>query len=275
MYRQPFRALLAVAALAISLVAAPAFSQSPPKDVVRVDILPGWRTENGTHMAGLRIRLAPGWKTYWRSPGAAGIPPSFSWSGSRNLESVRFLWPTPKVQMQSGLKTVGYSGEVIIPMEFTPKPGGAGRAITLRTQMELGVCQDICLPTTVTLRAELPAGGRPDPAILASIRNRPATEEEAGVGRVICEVEPISDGLRVTATIEVPDQGGEEFSIMELPDERIWISEAITRRKGNRLISTAEMVPPNAAPFMLSRSDLRITILGKNGAVDVRGCSAG
>src|SRR5690606_3324502 len=42
---------------------------------------------------GLHVALAPGWKTYWRSPGEAGIPPSFDWSGSRNLAAATVLWP--------------------------------------------------------------------------------------------------------------------------------------------------------------------------------------
>ncbi|MCB1329838.1 MAG: hypothetical protein KDK28_10515, partial [Maritimibacter sp.] len=39
-----------------------------------VDVLPGWRQADGTHMAALRITLDEGWKTYWRAPGEAGIP---------------------------------------------------------------------------------------------------------------------------------------------------------------------------------------------------------
>ena len=35
---------------------------------------------------GLQIKLAPGWKTYWRTPGDAGIPPHFDWVGSENLQ---------------------------------------------------------------------------------------------------------------------------------------------------------------------------------------------
>lgn len=34
---------------------------------------------------GLHIRLEPGWKTYWRSPGDAGFPTLLDWSGSANL----------------------------------------------------------------------------------------------------------------------------------------------------------------------------------------------
>ncbi|HEY2112000.1 MAG TPA: disulfide bond formation protein DsbD, partial [Dongiaceae bacterium] len=29
---------------------------------------------------GLQFQLAPGWKTYWRSPGDAGIPVSLDWA---------------------------------------------------------------------------------------------------------------------------------------------------------------------------------------------------
>src|SRR5690606_19912095 len=42
---------------------------------------------------GVHVRLAPGWKTYWRSPGEAGLPPNFDWSGSRNLKDVSISWP--------------------------------------------------------------------------------------------------------------------------------------------------------------------------------------
>src|SRR5215470_10644281 len=37
---------------------------------------------------GLEIKLAPGWKTYWRSPGEGGMPPRFDWSGSANLARI-------------------------------------------------------------------------------------------------------------------------------------------------------------------------------------------
>ena len=36
--------------------------------------------------AGVEIRLKPGWHTYWRYPGDAGVPPRFSFAGSQNLK---------------------------------------------------------------------------------------------------------------------------------------------------------------------------------------------
>ena len=40
---------------------------------------------NAPVRAGVEIKLKAGWKTYWRYPGDAGVPPRFDWSGSENL----------------------------------------------------------------------------------------------------------------------------------------------------------------------------------------------
>jgi hypothetical protein len=115
----------------------------------------------------------------------------------------------------------------------------------------------------------------PDPDIRASLKNRPATAKEAGVGAVTCSVEPISDGLRLTADIEMPSIGPKEVAVVELPDQSIWIAQAVSERNGSHLTAVAEMVPPNATPFLLNRSDVRFTIIGDRGAVDIQGCSTG
>ena len=55
----------------------------------------GWLKSDGLYTAALEIRLAPGWKTYWRAPGEAGFPPQFDFSSSRNLENLEIIWPAP------------------------------------------------------------------------------------------------------------------------------------------------------------------------------------
>ena len=46
-----------------------------------VRLIAGARSDDGaTVRAGIEIRLAPGWKTYWRYPGDSGIPPRFDFS---------------------------------------------------------------------------------------------------------------------------------------------------------------------------------------------------
>ena len=72
MLKAPIFALCAAAAFATSAFA------TTQDEVLQADLLPGWQMQNGHHMAGLRLQLAPEWKTYWRSPGEAGIPPLFN-----------------------------------------------------------------------------------------------------------------------------------------------------------------------------------------------------
>lgn len=249
-------------------------SADPLADIAKIEILPGWRTDEGHRIAAIRISLAPEWKTYWRAPGDSGIPPRFAWEGSENLQSVRLLWPTPNVFYLNGVRSIGYKDDVIIPMILTAVDPGNPQ-ISLRGEMELGVCRDICVPVNVSLKAKLAGPGQPDPAIRASMADRPATAKEAGVGAVTCSVEPISDGLRLTTRIDLPRMAKKEVTVVELPDQSIWISPAVSTRNGRQLTSVAEMVPPSATPFMLKRSDIRITVLGNGKGVDIQGCKAG
>ena len=241
-------------------------------DVLRVDVLPGWRTESGSHMAAIRIGLEPGWKTYWRTPGDAGIPPSFAWGRSRNLQAVLVHWPKPTVFNDYGMQTIGYKNGVVIPVELTPKK--PGRPIQMRLDLEIGVCEEICIPMQVSIEALLPSDeAERTPEISTALLNLPTSAASAGVGQVVCQIDPISDGLRVTAEINLPKSGSDEIAVIELPGAPVWISQTETLRAGGRLIATSDLISENAAPFSLDRSKLRFTILSADRAVDIRGCT--
>lgn len=259
-----------LAASALMAVTA-ASAQSLPDLVAEADVLPGWRTEAGTHMAGLRLRMAPGWKTYWRAPGDAGIPPQFDWAGSENIGAVRISWPVPEVFDQNGMRSIGYSGQVILPMELTPDEAGA--PIALSAQIDIGVCEVVCIPMTLEVAQMLPPDRvPPDPAIRAALADRPLNRGEAGVQAVDCRVEPIKDGLRLTARIDMPQRGAGETAVIELTDRPVWVAETETRRDGTGLYAATDLVPEEAQPFVLNRSALRFTVLSSGDAVDIRGC---
>jgi len=62
-----------------------------------VRLIAGTRVEGGAALrAGIEMRVAPGWKTYWRYPGDSGVPPRFDFSKSRNVKSVNVRWPAPQ-----------------------------------------------------------------------------------------------------------------------------------------------------------------------------------
>lgn len=265
--------LIALALLAIPLLPAQSRARTTSQDeVLQAALLPGWQVKAGTHMAGVRIDLAPGWKTYWRSPGDAGIPPQFDWSGSENLKSVRIHWPAPIVFHTNGYQTIGYKGGVVLPVELVAKD--PSRPVVLRSRIDLGICRDICMPASVELQTLVSAPGASDPAIRAALNAGPISAKSAGLTSVACKVEPISDGLRITATLTLPQQSGAEDVAFETADPSIWVSESQSERQGGKLISTAEMVGPGGQPFALDRSSLTLTVISGAGAIEIRGCPA-
>jgi Disulphide bond corrector protein DsbC len=247
-------------------------AQSLPEGVADIRLLEGWR-EGDVHHAALAITLVPGWHTYWRVPGEAGIPPVFAWNGSTNLERVGISWPSPSLFDQNGMTSIGYEGTLILPLDITPTDAGA--AVRLEAQIEIGVCKDICMPFAADVFADLPAGGEPDPLIRAARAGATVSGVAAGVGTVTCSALPIEDGLRVTSRITWPGAGGREHVVLELPGSDVWISDAKVTRDGGDLVAVADMVPPSGAPFALERSGVRITILAGGQALNIDGCTGG
>lgn len=268
-------AFLAACLGAVSLVSG-AFAQSGGPlsldDVAQIDVLPGWRDASGNHMAALRVRLAKGWKTYWRSPGDAGIPPRLDWRGSGNLASVTFHWPVPEVFDTAGMRTIGYTQDLILPMSLRPRQ--AGKPITLKGKVNLGVCKDVCVPMDAQISVTLPAqthdAARP---IKRALGARPDTASEAGLRKAVCKVEPIKDGLRLTAQIDMPRVGRGEVVVVETADPSLWVNTLSTERNGKILTTVAELVPTSGKPFLLNRSDVRLTVLAAGRGVDIRGCT--
>lgn len=264
------RHLLALPILALLGSVPPALAEELPAEVARLEVLPGWRTPEGRHMAALRLTLAPGWKTYWRAPGAGGLAPLFDFSASSGIAAAEPRWPVPSVFDFNGMRSIGYHDAVTIPLDLT-LTGGPAR---LAGEIEIGVCDEICVPVRLGFALDLPEEGRRDPAIAAALVDRPMTGEEAGV-QATCTVAPDSQGAALTVRLVLPALGPDEAVVIESGDPGLWVSEAATRRDGGTLTATAEALSRDGGPLALDRSDLRITVLAEGKAVDIQGCQAG
>jgi len=241
---------------------------------VKGEILSGWQQADGTRMAALRLTLAPGWKTYWRAPGDAGIPPHFDWSGSKNLRGVGITWPTPEVFLTAGMQTIGYSGVLVLPIALAPRQDG--EPITLRADLDIGVCSDICVPHQMRLSAIISGDNtKPTPSIVAALADRPLTAREAGVRTASCALSPTADGFEIKATMVLPSTGATEVVVIEPGQPNLWIGETKSSRSGKTLVAVGEMISDSGAAIALDRSDIRITVLGKKHAVDIQGCTPG
>ncbi len=243
------------------------------EEIVTARALPGAPQPDGTHIAGLEIQLAPGWKTYWRQPGEGGIPPRFNWADSENIGVIEPHWPVPEISWQNGIRSIGYEGRVTIPLRVSPSAEGA--PMRLAGEIQIGVCEEICIPVTLRINTDLGGGVELVPALAAALSDRPMQPAEADVREVACEITPVADGMRVVYSVSMPALGGEEEAAIEFADPAVWVTEPVASRDGGELSVSAELVPPETAPFSIARQDLRLTVFGASGAVDIQGCSAG
>ena len=259
--------------LLLGLLALPsALSAQVPTqaDILSARMLPGWQLPGGHFMAGLDVTLAPHWKTYWRAPGETGIPPSFDWTGSQNVAAVKVHWPSPQVITLNGMQSIGYHDAMLLPLEVTPKD--PAKPVALHLKMQLGICKDICMPAALSLQETL--GGVPDPRITQALHDGPITPQAAGLETITCQIAPIDDGLHVTATLTLPQQGTPETVVLESGDKTVWVAEATTSRAGPILTAATDFVPAKGEPFALQRGQVTVTVIGQTHSVEITGCPA-
>ena len=109
--------------------------------------------------AGLEIRLAPGWKTYWRYPGDSGVPPVIDFSKSENVKSVIVSWPAPHRFTDDGGTSIGYKDGVLMPLQVVPQ--NPARPVTLRAAVDYAICERICIPGQIHHQHRIIAGAQP------------------------------------------------------------------------------------------------------------------
>jgi DsbC/DsbD-like thiol-disulfide interchange protein len=107
----------------------------------------------GLWQAGVLVELEADWKTYWRVPGDAGIPPQFDWTGSTNVGSVEVSYPVPTRFNDASGEAIGYHDQVLFPVSI--KPVDASKPVQLKLKMFFAVCQTVCIPAMANLETAL------------------------------------------------------------------------------------------------------------------------
>ncbi len=120
---------------------------------VRIVVAEPASGETSVH-AVLQIQLSEGWKTYWRDPGDAGVPPQFDLTGSENLELANLQFPAPHRFDDGTSVWAGYKQPVSIGIDL--KRADASKAMRLKGSVFLGVCEKICVP--VKMEFDVPLG---------------------------------------------------------------------------------------------------------------------
>jgi suppressor for copper-sensitivity B len=182
---------------------------------------------------GMEISLAPGWHTYWRTPGDSGLAPRFDWSSSKNVKDVRVQWPVPKRKEEAGLFVYAYDQDVMLPLVIIPEE--PGKEVTLTANIQALVCLKICIPQTVTSTLVIPAGD----AVPTSSQSR----LEMARARVPLPADEQS-GLRLETAV----LGMEHIVFTAFSDQGFQGADIFIETNGMSLSSPPEILPDTSSP---------------------------
>ncbi|WP_198174129.1 protein-disulfide reductase DsbD domain-containing protein [Mesorhizobium xinjiangense] len=143
-------------------LASPALASS--SDIVETEggtirlVTSGIAGPDGRIRGALEIGLKPGWKTYWRDPGASGVPPQIDIGQSVNVESAEIRYPAPQWHDEGYGAWAGYDKSLALPITFTASE--PDRFSLIEADVFLGICETICIPVRARLTVE--PGKSPD-----------------------------------------------------------------------------------------------------------------
>lgn len=143
--------------------------------------------QDGHYLAGLEFLLEPGWHTYWRYPGEAGIPPQISTDGSTNIKTLEVLYPVPERYSDGFSQSIVYHDGIVLPIRVVPED--PDRPVSLHVEVFFGICKDICVPGDAAGSLVLSADADTD-ALAGRLIQRDLNRVPAA---------PAPEGLRVSA----------------------------------------------------------------------------
>ena len=115
--------------------------------------------------AGLFLKMAPGWHTYWQFPGDAGIPTELKWDLPPGWKTGPIQWPIPlKLSEPGDIQIYGYHDEVLLMMQLTPPSKIESASVKLDGEANWLVCEKICIPGSAKVQLDLPVGAQSTPA---------------------------------------------------------------------------------------------------------------
>ena len=102
--------------------------------------------------------MEPGWHTYWKNPGAAGMATKIEWQLPPGVTAGEIQWPLPEKLPPAEVTTYGYDDEVVllVPLKLAAnlKPG----PLDLKAKVSWLECKDQCVPGSGNVEATLNVG---------------------------------------------------------------------------------------------------------------------
>ena len=250
-----------------------AFRLDGGPEVGRAPVAEGLEGDAATTRAALEIKLDPKFKTYWRTPGDAGVPPVFDWSSSDNVASVDVRFPTPMRFADGAGFSIGYDRGVAFPLVVTLKD--PAKPTRLGLKLNYAVCERLCIPVEADVSLAIPR------ARDAAAR-RVIEEGEARVP-VTAALGAAAKGLAVTGLRVEATEGRGELVALIKADNGARVDEVFAEAPGLWLFGRP-LIQPGSDGDIVARLPiedrpkempndalpLTLTVVGSDAAIEVK-----
>ena len=108
-----------------------------------------------TIWAGVDMKMEPGWHTYWKNPGAAGLATKIEWQLPPGVATGEIQWPLPEKLPPIEVTTYGYSNEVVLLVPLTLATNLPAGPLDLKANVSWLECEDVCIPASANVQATL------------------------------------------------------------------------------------------------------------------------
>ncbi|MBI5383498.1 MAG: thioredoxin family protein [Verrucomicrobia bacterium] len=122
-----------------------------------------------TVLAGVHLRMAKDWHTYWRNSGESGMPTSIAWKLPAGFTAGDVQWPPPERYVAEDIVTYVYHHDAVLLVPLTVSadaPRGEHEIVAKVSWLE---CKVDCVPGEGTVRAKLNIGNETKPSPSAGI----------------------------------------------------------------------------------------------------------
>ena len=230
----------------------------------------GARIKPARLYAGVHVKLADGWKTYWRQPGEAGVPPGFDWAGSVNVAEARVLFPVPQRLIEAGMTSLGYKHEVVFPVEITPSD--PTKPIELKLAFEYGICKDICIPVEAKLSLAAPVGPvAGEAALVRSYLAKVPSEDAAGQPSVTGFKADLAGAAPRFIIDAIFPQGSDGADVLiEVPGGELGPFPVVVERKGRDVVRFEARFEPATEAKRFAGKALLLTLISAKAQAEAR-----
>ncbi len=167
---------------------------------------------DGSVRAVLEIEPLPGWKTYWRAPGASGMAPELDFNASDNLVVEHIDFPVPDAIGSGQAGFIGYRHPIGLSLAF--KQPRLGEKSILEGNVLVGLCDQICIPFSSRFSLTLDPADKVLPDELSAVGLADASlAQKPGADFHITSAELATDGKTIAVSLQLPQNVSPEIFV--------------------------------------------------------------